>query len=316
MLHIGPLQFESNLIQAPLAGISCAPFRALPWEFGNIAYCCTEMLSAHDIAKGVLREARFQIRYPQEKILCWQLSGNNSEHLIIASDYAISHGANILDLNCGCPQPKIRKKGCGSRLLTDEKKLSELVKSMQRDKKIPVTIKMRIDAGQKEFCEISLAKMLEDAGVDAITVHGRHWSHDYDVPCEIDTIAKIADAVKIPVIGNGDIDSTQQLQKFLSETQCAGLMIGRAGVGQPWIFQQLSNAAFTPPSQKIMGELFLKHISGLIELEGEQQAILQSRKLGKYYARNIENKIIFLNSLYEINTFSELTNLINQFFPG
>lgn len=314
MLHIGPLQFESNLIQAPLAGISCAPFRSLIWEFGGVAYCCTEMLSAHDIAKGVLREPRFQVRYSNEKILCWQLSGNNPEHLAISSDYAISQGANILDLNCGCPQPKIRKKGCGSRLLNDEKKLTELIKSMQRDKKIPVTIKMRIDAGQKEFCDITLAKMLEDTGVDAITVHGRHWSDDYDVPCEIESIAKIADAVKIPVIGNGDIDSVNQLKKFLSDTQCAGFMIGRAGVGQPWIFQQLFNTTFTPPHPKIIGELFLKHISGLIELEGEYQAILQSRKLGKYYVQHLENKIIFLKKLYNINTFPDLTKLINGFF--
>src|SRR3990167_6576133 len=314
MLQIGPLQFKSNLIQAPLAGVSCAPFRSLVWEFGDIAYCCTEMLSAHDIATGVLREPRFQVRYPNEKTLCWQLSGNNPDHLAMASDYAISQGANILDLNCGCPQPKIRKKGCGSRLLTDEKKLSELVKSMQRDKKIPVTIKMRINAGQKEFCEITLAKILEAAGVDAITVHGRHWSHDYDIPCKIDAIAKIADAVKIPVIGNGDIDSSQQLKKFLSDTQCAGFMIGRAGVGQPWIFHQLLNTSFTPPTSKIMGKLFLKHISGLVELEGEYQAILQSRKLGKYYARNLENKIDFLNMLYEINLFSDLENLIYRFF--
>lgn len=314
MLTFGPLRFESNLIQAPLAGISCAPFRSLVWEFGGAAYCCTEMLSAHDIATGVLREPRFLIRYPQEKFLCWQLSGNNPEHLSIASDYAISQGANILDLNCGCPQPKIRKKGCGSRLLNDEKKLGALVKAMQRDKKIPVTVKMRIDAGQKEFCDVTLAKMLEGVGVDAITVHGRHWTHDYDIPCEMDAIAKIADTVKIPVIGNGDIDNIQQLRKFLLNTQCAGFMIGRAGVGQPWIFHQLSNPSFTAPSSKIIGGLFLKHISGLIDLEGEYQAILQSRRLGKYYARQLKNNTEFLNKIYEICSFSELSDLINQFF--
>lgn len=317
-LKIGTKTFDSNLIQAPLAGISCAPFRALAWQFGDVAYCCTEMLSAHDIAKTVLREPRFNTRFPEEKILCWQLSGNNPEYLAKACDYAIANGANILDLNCGCPQPKIRKKGCGSQLLSDAKKLSDLVKSMRRDSKIPVTVKMRISAEKNEFCDITIASILEDAGVDAITVHGRHWTHDYDTPCQIDSIAAIAANVKIPVIGNGDITDSMQLQKFFDTTHCAGFMIGRASVGQPWIYkrltQEINQKNFQIPSQKMIGDLFLHHVSGLISLEGEQQALFQSRKLGKYYARELNNKSEFLIELYKIMNFSMLTQLIHRFF--
>ncbi len=219
---------------------------------------------------------------------------------------------------CGCPQPKIRKKGCGSQLLFDEKKLSALVKAMQHDEKIPVTVKMRIDAGKGEFCDVSLAKMLEEAGADAIIVHGRHWSHDYDVAAQYEAIANIVSAVNIPVIGNGDIDNAKQLSRLFSETECAGFMIARASVGQPWIFQQihceLLGKPFTMPTHRDIAELFLQHVRGLIQLDGEQNALFQSRKLGKYFARTITNKTEFLNHLYEVDTMISFEKIVQHYF--
>lgn len=317
-LIIGKKTFATNLIQAPLAGISCAPFRELVWQFGGVAYCCTEMLSAYDIANDNDRSPRFQARLPIENNLCWQLSGNKPDLLARASLHAIKNGANILDLNCGCPQPKIRKKGCGSKLLSDEKKLSELVKAMRQDDHTPVTLKMRIDASHGEFCDIRVAQMLENAGVDAIIVHGRHWTHDYDVPCQLESIAKIVDAVSIPVIGNGDISDAQSIKNVFTETHCAGFMIGRASVGQPWIYQQITDEIngkiFSIPTPKKMGELFLQHARGLIALDGEKSAMLQCRKFGKYYARTLENKSDFLEALYQVNLFDELELIIKKYF--
>src|SRR3990167_1968470 len=259
-LAIGKKKFETNLIQAPLAGVSCAPFRELAWQFGGLAYCCTEMLSALHIANNSDRSPRYQTRYPAEKNLCWQLSGNNPEIIARASERALQNSADILDLNCGCPQPKIRKKGCGSKLLSDEKKLSLLIKAMRQDNKIPVTIKMRIDAGHGEYCDTSLAQSLETAGVDAIIVHGRHWTHDYDIACQLDSIAKIVSAVSIPVIANGDICDAAQLKNVFQKTACAGFMIGRASVGQPWLFQKITNEMrseiFSSPSNTEIGQLF------------------------------------------------------------
>ncbi len=317
-LTVGKKTFESNLIQAPLAGVSCAPFRELVWQFGGVAYCCTEMLSALHIANGTDRSPRYQARSPHEKNLCWQLSSNKPDILARASEYAINNHADILDLNCGCPQPKIRKKGCGSYLLSDEKKLSQLVKAMRQDDKIPVTVKMRIDAGKGEFCSISVAKILEEAGADAIIVHGRHWTHDYDVACQLDAIASIVSNVSIPVIGNGDITNAAQLTDFFIKTHCAGFMIARASVGQPWLFQQImceiTGQPFSTPSIEDIGQLFLQHISGLIEFDGERNAIFQSRKLGKYYARLIENKNEFLTQLYDIDSFLTLEKSVHHYF--
>lgn len=316
-LKIGKKQFDYNLIQAPLAGVSCAPFRELIWECGGVAYCCTEMLSAMHIASGVDRSPRYQSRSPIEKNLCWQLSGNNPTILAKASQYAISKGADLIDLNCGCPQPKIRKKGCGSQLLSDEKKLKTLVLALKQDASIPVTLKMRIDGGRGEFCEVSLAQMLEESGVDAIIMHGRHWTEDYDVACQHDAIAKVVESVRIPVIGNGDIKGAPELTRFFEQTHCAGFMIGRASVGQPWLFQKIIcdmlGQSFDAPSNKIIGALFLKHVSGLIALDGERTAIYQSRKFGKYYARLLHQKADFLNALYEVNTIGELKKVVEQF---
>lgn len=317
-LKIRNTVFSSNLIQAPLAGVSCAPFRELVWEYGGVAYCCTEMLSASHVASGIDRSPRYHVRSPIEKMLCWQLSGNNPAILAKASERAIGLGADVIDLNCGCPQPKIRKKGCGSKLLADEKKLSELVKALRQDDKTPVTVKMRVDAGHGEFCDVSVAKMFEEAGADAVIVHGRHWSHDYDVSAQYDAIAKIVSAVSIPVIGNGDITDSAALSRLFLETQCAGFMIARASVGQPWLFQKILSESegklFSIPTHQQIGELFLKHISGLITLEGERNALFQSRQFGKYYARTLQNKADFLVQLYEINTYMKLVELVRSFF--
>src|SRR3989338_4905797 len=280
-LMIGKKTFDSNLIQAPLAGVSCAPFRELVCQFGSVAYCCTEMLSALHIANDSDRSPRYQSRAPIEKNLCWQLSSNKPDVLARASEYAIKNKADILDLNCGCPQPKIRKKGCGSQLLADEKKL-------------------------------------EEAGANASMMHGRHWTHDYDIACQFEAIANVVASVKSPVIGNGDINNAKDLNIFFENTQCAGFMIGRASVGQPWLFQQiaceLAGKSFQAPTLSEVGKLFLQHVSGLIALDGERNAIFQSRKLGKYYARNIKNKNEFLSQLYEIDSFRFLEKMVQDCF--
>lgn len=317
-LKIGPKTFPTNLIQAPLAGISCAPFRDLVWQFGGVAYCCTEMLSAHRLDSGIDRSPRYNTKYPTEGPLCFQLSGNIPDMMARASARAIALGADILDLNCGCPQPKIRKKGCGTKLLTQECELGLLVKAMQQDKNIPVTVKIRIDANHGDYCDVSIAQMLEQAGADAIVVHGRHWTHDYDVPCQTDAIAKVVESVNIPVIANGDVKDGQSAQNLFEKTHAAGLMIARASVGQPWLFQEiaseLSSELFQKPAQIEIGQLFLTHAKGLVAFEGEKNALFQCRKFGKYYARDIDSKDQFLAELYRLENLESLQSCVEKYF--
>lgn len=317
-ITIGTKTFPTNLIQAPLAGVSCAPFRELIWQFGGAAYCCTEMLSAQHLAQNIDRSPRYHTKFANEGPLCWQLSGNKPEILARASARAIALGADLIDLNCGCPQPKIRKKGCGSRLLQDEKHLAVLIKALKQDPSIPVTIKIRIDAGFGDFCEVQVAKLCEQAGADAIIVHGRHWTHDYDVAVQMEAIAKVVAGVSIPVIANGDIQNAKTAKKMHEVTNAAGYMVARASVGQPWLFQEISAALsgelFEVPTFNRIGDLFLQHVAGLQQLDGEHQAVLQCRKFGKYYARRLDAKEAFLTQLYCAKTLKDVQACVRLFF--
>lgn len=312
------LTFKKKLIQGPLAGYSCAPFRVLAEQWGKPDFCCSEMLSAQHIYSKTPQKPRYRYKSPDEGLLCVQLAGDKPEVLTYAAQQAVSWGANFIDLNCGCPKPKIRKKRLGSHLLADSEHLYQLVSALKAAVDIPVFIKIRIDADSGDNYNQEVAQAIESGGASAITVHGRHWTHGYDVSVSYHDIAQIKVNVKIPVIGNGDIHDTASAQKMFAETGCDAVMIARAGVGQPWLFekihQELQGKIYTPPSLPEIGEIFLKHIQGLIELDCEKIAILESRKLGKYYFRNHPGKHTFCLELSEISTYDDLKRLVDNYF--
>lgn len=310
--------FKKKLIQAPLAGYSCAPFREMATFWGTPDFCCTEMLSAQHIFNESQQRKRYSYKSPREGLLCVQLAADSSEELVYAAQKSLNWGANLIDLNCGCPQPKIRKKCLGSRLLEDSERLHVLVSDLKKSVNIPVLVKIRVDHQSDDVYNQDVAQAIEAAGADAITVHGRHWTEDYDVPVSYKDIAQIKDIVKIPVIGNGDIHDTASAKKMFAETGCDAVMIGRASVGQPWIFekihQELQGNTYTLPTLTEIGDIFLTHVRGLIELEDEKIALLQSRKLGKYYARNHFDSAMFLQEINQINTYEELRCLVKNNF--
>ena len=317
-LHLKNKIFNNNLIQGPLAGYSCAPLRLLAKQWGNPAFCCSEMLSAKHLSESNKIAPRFSFKDPHEGPLCIQLSGNNPDDLARAADRAIALGADLLDLNCGCPVSKIRKKGAGSKLLDNPEQLTALIQSLQRDTTIPVSIKIRVDENAQHTNSLTAALIAQDAGVDFITVHGRHWTESYDQPCRIDQIAHIVSQLQIPVIANGDVTDTTSALKLLKDTGAAGIMIARAAVGQPWLFTQIKMEAqetlFTPPTATEIGQLFLQHVQGLIALEGEKMAILQSRKLIKYYAKSVAHRADALLAANDIHTYDQLCRLVARYF--
>jgi len=310
------LSFPRKLIQAPLAAYSCAPFRRLAHIWGKPDFCCTEMLSAKHLYSGAMQRKRYLYKDPDENKLCVQLSGNTAESLAFAVEKMAEYGADLFDLNCGCPQPKIRKRHCGSQLLSDSKKLYSLIRAMKTVAKVPVLVKIRVDNQSGEQFNHDVAKAIEDAGADAVTVHGRHWSERYDVPVSYQDIAQIKKCVSIPVIGNGDISDTASAKKMFDETGCDAVMIARASVGQPWIFekihQELQGKSFKEPSVLQIGEIFLEHVRGLIALEGEKVALLQARSLGKYYFIGHNETKSLIPCLNTLLCFSKLEKLISQ----
>lgn len=316
-LSLGNKTFPTNIIQGPLAGISCAPFRLLSWRHSQPAFNCTEMISC----KTILHQAphakrRYLHKDANEGPVCFQLSGNNPQELGEAVKQVTDVGADLIDLNCGCPVKKIRSRGAGSSLLTNPQTLYSLITAMKSNTHLPVSVKIRVEGGGETFNQ-EVAQAVSDAGADFLIVHGRHWTQHYETPCRHDAIAYFVENMKIPVIGNGDIACVESLRAMLA-TGCAGVMIGRAGVGQPWLIQQLTQALqgkiWQPPSIDNMRNALLEHIDGLVALlESEKFAVLQARQFIKYYARQLPQRGALQAAANNCYNLADLKQAIHNF---
>lgn len=317
-LKVGRLQLNNNLIQGPLAGYSCAPFRLITHRLGQPAYCTTEMISAKDLAHRSVKPKRYLWKDPAEGLVSYQLSGDNPQDIAAATKIVTDAGASLIDLNCGCPVTKIRAKGAGSKLLTEPNKIASLVMAAKANTHVPVSVKIRIDSVSGDNNNLSVAKTIEAAGADLLIVHGRHWTEKYDIPCNLEQIADIVAACKIPVIANGDVENIASLKRTFELTQCAGIMIARASVGRPWLFQQLQAESkkefFKPPSLAEIGALFSEHLHSLAELETEYLSVIQARKLAKYYIRQHFPSEPFQLKINSCETLSVLDALIKTYF--
>lgn len=253
---------------------------------------------------------RFIKKDPHEGPVCFQLSSNNREDLAEATKRVTDYGADLIDLNCGCPVKKIRTKGAGSRLLTDTQTLYQLISAMKANTHLPVSIKIRVEGMSDEKSNLEVAKVVSEAGADFLIVHGRHWKENYETACRYDQIKFFVEQLNIPVIGNGDIACPASLMAMFA-TGCAGVMIARAGVGQPWLIGQLTAAlkgdSFLLPEIKEVGALFLEHVEALaLLLKNDKFALLQARTFAKYYARRLPDKTAFCEAM---NTCTDLTTL-------
>lgn len=318
-ISLGNKNFPVNIIQGPLAGYSNAPFRLLTWRYSQPAYSCTEMISSKAlIYQSKLATHRYVKRDPQEGPVCFQLSGNDASELSIASKIVEDLGADLIDLNCGCPVRKIRRKGMGSSLLTTPSELYKLIRGLKQNTSLPVSIKIRVEGDSDEKFNSEIAKVVKEAGVDFLIVHGRHWTENYETPCRYDEIKFFVNELDIPVIGNGDISCVSSLRKMY-ETGCAGVMIGRAGVGQPWLIKKLiaemNNEEFKTPPLKEIGNIFLEHVNSLAQLFGNIKfSIVQARKLAKYYGRGVKNKIDLITAVNDCDNLVSLEKLVTDFF--
>ena len=307
---IGTVQLSHRLLQGPLAGFSCAPFRQMYTPFLSPAYCVSEMISAHDVVYKHTIDSRYLYRAPKEKILCYQLAGHDPSLMALAAKRLEDIGADLIDLNCGCPKTKIRKKGAGSALLDKPYQLSQIVSTVRQAIDIPLTVKLRICGDQRD---IDLAQMIEQAGADALIIHGRCWTDDYDIPCDLRRIGQIKQSVNIPVIANGDIADWDTLKQAVEISGCDAYMISRAGTGKPWLYQQLleEEGRDLGISNTTRIQCFLSHLQGLAQLENEYKAVLQSKTLVRYYfgmALNEEQLQVF----YGLSNLHEIAKVLNQ----
>lgn len=318
-LRLGNRLFPINIIQGPLAGISCEPFRLLTWQYSKPAFTYTEMISCKTILhqpKHIQR--RFISKSSHEGPVCFQLASREPKELAEAAKRVTDYGADLIDLNCGCPVKKIRQKKMGSRLLSEPQQLFKLICSLRQSTHLPISVKIRVDASLQDSSNEEITKVLKDSGPDMLVVHGRHWRERYDSPCRYDEIKYFVDAINIPVIGNGDIECIQTMKKMFA-TGCAGVMLARASLGQPWVIQKLCtemrNESYNPPSLKKVGALYIEHIIRLSDLlANETKAIIEARKFAKYYARPILKKDEFCEKINKATKLIDVKILCDHYF--
>ena len=317
-LTIGNRIFPVNLIQGPLAGFSSAAFRLLTWQYSKPAFSYSEMISANALIKNhQLTQKRFLDKDPQEGPVCFQLVGNTAKELAAAAKILTDHGADLIDFNCGCSVPKIRGNGAGSSLLMDRPKLYQLLTSLRQSSSLPLSVKIRVALNDEKTNE-EIAEVISDSGFDCLVVHGRNWEEHYNTPCHHELIQFFVERLKIPVIGNGDVSCINSLKRMLA-TGCAGVMIARALVGQPWLIGKLiaemKQKEFTLPSTKEIGEIFIAHVAHLAKLlSSEKNAVIQARKLTKSYASSLQQRKEFSHLINSCEDFAKFQLICRSYF--
>ena len=285
MTLIKPLQIASftapnNLLLAPMAGITDTPFRILCLQ-GGAGIVCAEMVSAHALHYGNPKSGRMLQVAKKEHPVSMQLFGADEQTIAEAAKNAEAQGADLIDLNAGCPVKKINKAGAGCVLMKDELKLGRLIEAAVKAVKIPVTLKTRIALNHKELLAVRMAKLAQNAGASAITLHARAAVDVHAGAPNIEAVAEACLAVNIPVIGNGGVVNASVAKQFL-EAGCAGVMIGRGAVGNPFIFQDIQDEIAGKPVRPLTAskklEIYLALIRENVSYYGERIGVNRSRK--------------------------------------
>lgn len=316
-LKIGNVELENNLILAPMAGVTNRPFRTICKEIGNPGLVCTEMASSKAMFHNDQKTKRLLNTDGEKRPISYQIFGSDVETMAFSAKY-VSEFADIIDINMGCPAPKVVKNGDGSKLLLDLDKAEEIMKAVVQNSKVPVTLKIRKGWDKENIVAVEVAKIAERAGISAITVHGRTRSEFYTGIADLDIIKKVKENVKIPVIGNGDVIDEITAKKMFEYTGVDGIMIGRGSFGNPWIFRNIiyylqNGEKLSEPTNQEKLEVMKKHIKLALEEKGEI-AIKELRKHIAWYTKNMKNSSEFRNSINKIETEKELLLKIEEYF--
>ncbi|MED9965260.1 MAG: tRNA dihydrouridine synthase DusB [Blautia sp.] len=313
---IGNVQMENPFVLAPMAGVTDLPFRTLCKEQGA-GLICMEMVSAKAISfHNKNTEALMEID-PSEHPVSLQLFGSEPELMAEVAKSIEERPFDILDINMGCPVPKVVNNGEGSALLKNPDLIVEIVKKVSSAIKKPLTVKVRIGFENEPVDIVEIAKRVEDAGAAAIAVHGRTRQQYYSGVADWDAIRRVKEAVSIPVIGNGDVDSPQKAEALIKETGCDAVMIGRAVRGNPWIFREMNHYFTTGeiperPSVEEVREMILRHARAQIEVKGEFTGIREMRKHVAWYTAGMRHSAGLRRESNTIASYEDLEKLLGK----
>lgn len=315
-LKIGNVELENNLILAPMAGVTNLPFRIVCKEFGP-GLVCTEMASSRAMFHNDQKTKRLFNTEGEKRPISFQIFGSDEETMAYAAKY-VSEFADIIDINMGCPAPKVVKNGDGSKLLLNLEQAEKVIKAVVENSKVPVTLKIRKGWDKENIVATEIAKIAENAGISAITVHGRTRSEFYSGKADLEIIKKVKETVKIPVIGNGDIVDEESAYNMFEKTNVDGIMIGRGSFGNPWIFRNIKHYLETgeklpAPSNEEKLEIMKKHINLAVEEKGEI-AVKELRKHIAWYTKNLKNSSEFRSKINTIETKGELLEMLEAYF--
>lgn len=313
-LTIGNVALENNLILAPMAGVTDLPFRLLCKEQG-CGLMCTEMVSAKAILYKNKNTAELLEVREEERPVAVQLFGSDPKILSEMAKQIEEGPYDIIDLNMGCPVPKIVNNGEGSALMKQPKLVEEILTAMVKSLKKPVTVKFRKGFGDDSINAVEIAKIAESCGVSAVAVHGRTREQYYSGKADWDIIRRVKESVTIPVIGNGDIFTPEDAKRMLEETGCDGLMIARGAKGNPWIFKRINHYLETgeilpPPDAEEIKRMILRHAVLQVSHKGEVMGIREMRKHVAWYTVGLPHSASLRNEANQVETYEEFCQLV------
>lgn len=311
-IKIGNVELKNNILLAPMAGITDLPFRIIAKEHAP-GLVCTEMVSSKALFYGDEKTKKLLNIEGEEKPIQMQIFGSDIESMKYATKY-VSEIADIVDINMGCPAPKVVKNGDGSKLLLNLELAEQIIKVVVEESKVPVTLKIRKGWNNENIVAVEIAKIAEKCGISAITVHGRTREEFYTGNADWNIIKKVKDSVSIPVIGNGDVKSKKDAIKMFEKTGVDGIMIGRATMGNPWIFDEILRENYIEPSNKEKYETIIKHIDLEVQEKGERVGIMEMRKHLSAYVKNVPNASKMREEINKIEDINELKKFLKKPF--
>ncbi|MBQ2932547.1 MAG: tRNA dihydrouridine synthase DusB [Clostridia bacterium] len=315
-MRIKDIELKNNVILAPMAGVTDKAFRLICKPFGP-ALMYTEMVSGKGLFYKNKKTADLLDTDSMEKPVATQLFGHEPDVLAEIAGRALEYGAEIIDINMGCPAPKIVGNGDGSAIMKTPKLAGEIVEAVVRAVDAPVTVKIRKGWNDESVNAVEVAKIAEASGAAAITVHGRTREQFYSGRADLDIIREVKNAVKIPVVGNGDITGEESAKHMLDYTGCDGIMIGRGAEGNPWIFERVIHYLETGeklplPTNQMRAEKMEEHLALLVEFKGEYRGVQEARKHMAWYIKGMPGGARLREAINKAETLEEMLKTVEH----
>ena len=317
-MRIGPYQLKNNLVVAPMAGVTDRPFRQLCKRMGA-GMAVSEMVASNSLLWGSEKTRRRADHAGEVDPISVQIAGADPAMMAQAAQYNVDKGAQIVDINMGCPAKKVCNVMAGSALLQNEPLVRRIVEAVVRAVQVPVTLKIRTGWDRGNRNAVCVARLAENAGIQALAVHGRTRACGYSGDAEYDTIAAVKAAVKIPVIANGDISTPEKAKYVLTYTGADAVMIGRAAQGRPWIFREIDHFLHTgthmpPPEIEEIHRVLIAHLHELYAFYGEHTGARVARKHISWYTRGLAGSAAFRHAMNQLQTCAAQLTAVNEFF--